>query len=178
MAAGVHFIFELLKIGVLSATYGTVVFFIIKLIRPGVIKNNKHFWSRCLWAVYVVLFVFMFTYWGNHGLGDSYYIPIGHYKVVDQGDETAYIENAKTNQLEIGKFSYDDRYLYAEIANKNQINNDYVVWNLQTDRWQTYSANSYLALSKANKTISPANFKNFNDYYDEYWSRWRFWLLP
>ena len=178
MEAGVHFVFELLKIAILSTIYSTVIFLAITALKPKIIKNSKRFWRKCLFTIYGSLFVFMFTYWGDHGLGDSYYIPIPHYKTVNQGDETAYIENSKANQLEIKRFSYDNKYLYAEIADKNQINDDYIVWNLQTDEWKTYSTNSFLILSKTSKTASPKYFKDFDTHYDNYWSGWRFWLLP
>ena len=132
MAAGGHFIFELLKISMLSTVYGTIVFFIIRIIKGSQIKSTRQLWKKCFSTIYLILFVFMFTYWGDHGLGDDSNIPISHYKSVYQSDETAYIENKKGAQVEIGKFSYNNKYLYAEIADTAEIKGDYLVWDLQT----------------------------------------------
>ncbi len=178
MAAGGHFLFELIKIGILSAAYGTIVFFILRTIRWKNIKNVRQLWERCFWAVCLLLFVFMFTYWGDHGLGDDSYIPIHHYRTVNQSDETAYIENKRGQQIDVGKFTYNDRNLFAEIADKRQIDGDYLIWDLQKNEWKAYNAGDYITTTKSQPTASPANFKDFSYYYDNYWSGWRFWLLP
>jgi len=178
MAVGIHFLFELLKISILSAVYGTIVFFIVRGVKRAEIKNTRQLWKKCFSTVYLILFVFMFTYWGDHGLGDDSKIPISHYKSVYQSDETAYIENKKGTQVEIGKFSYNDKYLYAEISDTAQIKGDYLVWDLQTDEWKPYPAKTYLALSETNQAVSSGIFKDFLYFYNGYWSGWRFWLLP
>lgn len=178
MAAGGHFLFELIKISLLSAVYGTIVFFIIWLIRRNKIKSRKHLYRYCFTIVYCVLFVFMFTYWGDHGFGDDSIIPISNHQTVNESDETAYIEISRKNQIEIGKFNYDDKFLYAEVANKAQINGDYMIWDLQTDQGKIYTAVTYLAMSKSGHAVSPARFKDFFYFYNRYWNGWRFWLLP
>jgi hypothetical protein len=68
--------------------------------------------------------------------------------------------------------------LFAEIADKAQLDGDYLIWDLQTDLWQSYTAGKYLSLSKTGRATSPADLKDFWYFYNNYWNKWRLWLLP
>lgn len=125
-----------------------LLFLIVRSIHKEKTISNKSIWKRCFAIMYAALFVFMFTYWGDHGLGDDSYVPIPHHRCINQSDETAFIEDNHRKQVDIGKFSYNDNFLYAGIADKLQIDGDYIVWNLRTDEWRPYFANNYLNLSK------------------------------
>jgi len=81
--AAVHFLFELIKIALLSAVYGSIIFFMVRWAYSSKVKNAKPTWQRCFSIIYVILFIFMFTYWGNHGLGDESFIPIPHHRLVN-----------------------------------------------------------------------------------------------
>jgi hypothetical protein len=132
----------------------------------------KKLWKTLTSISYAVLFIFMFTYWGNHGLGDDSYIPIGHCKVVNQSDEFNYLENDSGKQLNIKDFAFDKDYLYAELQNNPQYH--YVLWDLKSDQWRFYK--TQISLEKA--TGKSITFKDFRVYYKDYWNGWRFWLLP
>ena len=59
-----------------------------------------------LWVCIAVgLFAFSFSYWGNHGLGDSSRIPIGNWQTISNINWTEYarLENQTTqagNEIE------------------------------------------------------------------------------
>jgi hypothetical protein len=75
-----HFIFELFKVAMLSCIY-TGFIFLGRLMFLQIKKRKTEFrWSKFKQVpiiIYVLLFVFSFTYYGDHGLGDSYSIPLG-----------------------------------------------------------------------------------------------------
>jgi hypothetical protein len=180
MAALFHFCFELIKIAILSSAYAAIILLIImlfdKLTKRKIISrlfvNKKRIWKVLIYTIYAILFIFMFTYWGNHGLGDDSYIPIGHNKVVNQSDEFNYLENDSGKQLNIKDFAVVKDNLYAEVQNDPKYN--YVIWDLKSDQWRFY--NNQTSLEKAiGKSIF---FKDFRIYYKDYWNGWRFWLLP
>ena len=81
-----HFIFELVKISILGCIYATltlVTFKIIGRFKPEswfdiVSRKKLRLWFLSGLIASFGLFGFMFTYWGDHGLGDWARIPIGH----------------------------------------------------------------------------------------------------
>jgi hypothetical protein len=85
-----HGIFELIKISILGCIYATltlVTFIIIGHYKPDswfdkVSKKKLRLWFLSGLFISVGLFLFMFTYFGDHGLGDSARVPVGHFKVV------------------------------------------------------------------------------------------------
>ena len=184
MAAGFHFAFELLKIGLLSCFYGLVILSLALLIDKLVkvdyftklLKSKFKFWESSVKIIYVLLFIFMFTYWGDHGLGDDSYLPVGNFGVVYQSDEFDYLEDKHGTQLNISNFTYDANNLYAEAGRDmfGKVAGDYLVWDLKNNIWKFYSKDQYLN----SKYPQPGTFLPFNDQYDNYWSGWRFWLLP
>lgn len=184
MSSSLHFGFELFKIGILSCAYSALVIIFIniigKLIKFGPLnerlKNVSRSWEMIFKIIYGVLFIFMFTYWGDHGLGDDSYLPIGYFRVVNQSDEFTYVEDQHGTQLHIMNFTYDNNNLYAE-AGKDMFGKtagDYLVWDLKNNKWNFYTTTQY---SKKNY---PAlnTFTSFNDQYQLYWNGWRFWFLP
>jgi hypothetical protein len=183
MAALLHFCFELIKIGILSSAYALILLLIavlIKKISPTgserALKNKLKFWKKAQRVIFLLLFIFMFTYWGNHGLGDDSYLPVGHFQTVYQSDEFDYLEDKHDTQLNISNFTYDANNLYAEAGRDmfGKVAGDYLVWNLKNNIWKFYSKDQYLN----SKYPLPITFLSFNDQYNNYWSGWRFWLLP
>ena len=185
MAAGFHFFFELFKIAVLSSVYALVILLLAilteKLIKTdhinNLLKSKSKFWEKSFNIIYVLLFIFMFTYWGDHGLGDDAYLPVGHFQVVNQSDGMyAYVEDKHGDQLNIANFAYDGNKLYAE-SGKNmfgKIPGDYLVWDLKNNSWKFYTKSEY----SNTKYPAPNTYLSFNDHYNNYWNGWRFWLLP
>jgi hypothetical protein len=111
----------------------------------------------------------MFTYWGDHGLGDEAYIPIGHDKTVNQIDGAEnYLEKKSGEQLSIKDFAFDKDYLYTELQDDPKYN--YAIWDLKTDQWRFY-INQFDLEKAIGKTIA---FEDFWIYYNNYWNGWRF----
>jgi hypothetical protein len=185
MFALFHFLFELLKIGLLSSVYALIILLfaiaISKLSKTNalnhLLESKLKFWKTTVKVIYGVLFIFMFTYWGDHGLGDDAYLPVGHFQVVNQSDGMyAYVENQRGNQLSVTNFIFDDNNLYAEAGKDmfGKIAGDYLVWDLKNNTWKFYTTSQYLNSSYP----IPSTFYSFNAQYDKYWNIWRFWLLP
>ena len=71
---------------------------IIRTLKPieyleNVKKEKKKYWFVFGLSISIGLFIYSFTYWGNHGLGDSARIPIGNFKEVGETNGTdSYIE--------------------------------------------------------------------------------------
>jgi len=185
----IHFIFELIKISILGSIYATLTLVTFKIIghyKPDswFARNSKkklRLWLLSGQFISIGLFVYMFTYFGDHGLGDSARVPIGHFKVVKQinGSDT-YLENSNGDQIGIGNFTFDNENLYAETNREfNGGNRNYVIWNLRTDSWTYYKTeNDYLNVARQNNYPTPDNFEEFNEFYSRYWQGWRFLLLP
>ena len=75
-----HFIFELIKISILGCIYASLTLVAFKIIgryKPDswfakASRKKLRLWFLSGLIISVGLFGFMFTYWGDHGLGDSY----------------------------------------------------------------------------------------------------------
>lgn len=184
-----HFVFELIKISILGCIYATLTLITFKVIghyKPDswfdrVSKKKLRLWFLSGLFISVGLFFFMFTYFGDHGLGDSARVPVGHFKVVRQINGTdAYLQNSKGDQLGITNFTFDNENLYAETQKDfNAENGDYIVWNLRTDSWTYYKTkDDYLIVAKEKNYPTPESFQDFFEVYKRHWHGWRFWTLP
>ncbi|MES2766600.1 MAG: hypothetical protein V4642_12070 [Bacteroidota bacterium] len=182
-----HFVFELVKIAILGCFYATltlVLFATLAYYQPRSLadkvsqKPSRLWWVSGL-IISVALFFFMFTYWGNHGLGDIARIPIGNFKTVGQINGTStYIEKDNGKSVGVESFAVNDNKLFAELDDYSE-KGSYVIWNLETDKWYFYQTrNEYLKLAKRKNYPLPDTFKDFQQHYSDYWHGWRFFLLP
>ncbi|PKL77903.1 MAG: hypothetical protein CVV25_13225 [Ignavibacteriae bacterium HGW-Ignavibacteriae-4] len=146
MESTIHFIFELIKIAILGTVYGSLAFISIVLIgvfEPEswyamVSKKKFRLWFICGFTISIWLFLFMMTYWGDHGLGDNAKVPVGHFQIVTHSSVTT-IEKGKYDQLAIMNFEFDNDNLYAKIDKEfSHEKREYVVWNLRTDELTFY----------------------------------------
>lgn len=184
-----HFIFELIKISILGSIYATLILVIFKIVgnyNPDswfdrVLNKKLRLWFLSGFIISVGLFLFMFTYFGDHGLGDSAKVPVGHFQVVNQiNGNASYIVNNKGNQLGIKNFTFDGKNLYAETDKEfNGEDGDYVIWDLKSDKWTFYKTQEdYIKFAKQNNYPLPNKFEDFLKFYNRHWNGWRFWLLP
>jgi len=82
------FIFEFIKIGFLASFYAFIILLVFR--RTGKtklsswlnkrLKNRIIFWFINGTFISIFLFIWMFTYWGEHGIGDASRIPIRKWK--------------------------------------------------------------------------------------------------
>jgi hypothetical protein len=169
MAASVHFLFEFIKIAVLSTCYAGLIMLIGRLT-----FSRGHFkFDKLFCYIYAVLFIFLFTYYGNHGLGDESNLPIGHWETVQAGDGYPYFEPSGKGQIRLESFLVDQETLCAKTGK------GYMAYNLTTDKLTTFPDQlSYNAFAAKNNLSTIDKFKTFAVQYSAYWDGWRFWTLP
>nr|WP_067056168.1 hypothetical protein [Mucilaginibacter sp. L294] len=170
MAASGHFLFELIKIAILSICYAGLMMLIGRMLfGRGYLKFGKLF---CI--IYTALFIFMFTYYGDHGLGDESNLPIGHWKIVKAGDGYPYFEpTGNKRQIQLKSFLVNKETLCA------QTGEGYIAYDLVTDKLSTFlNQSNYDSYAAINNLPSSQSFKLFDTQYTKYWSGWRFWMLP
>ena len=188
-----HFIFEIIKISILASVYATLIFFIIKFIskyKPNswfdkVSKRKIRLWFLSGLIVSLILFVFMFSYWGNHGLGDSPRIPIGGGLVVENTNwtEFGYIEELRTIddiRVEMTRFRvFNDKLLGNLDSWFYEFENSYFVYDMNNREMIEFSSkvkfDDYL---ETNNLPLSDKLMTFEENYRSFWSGWRFWLLP
>lgn len=189
MEALFHFIFELIKISILGCIYATLTLISFKIIgryKPDSwfdrVSNKKlRLWFFSGLIISVGLFFFLFTYFGDHGLGDSARVPIGHRRAIQEVNGTqAYIQDeGPVNMIEIDKFIVTDDYVYGLTGEENKnYDGQYFVYDLVNNKVKTFEQekefNNYLTTTSLD---TKADYKDFSYYYSRHWDGWRFWLL-
>ncbi|MFC0878945.1 hypothetical protein ACE01N_20290 [Saccharicrinis sp. FJH2] len=141
---------------------------------------NKKFktWSVIGLFFSIGLFFYAFTYWGNHGLGDSYRIPVGHRQVIYNGDGVwTYFKVEVQNKLQqkhINEFAIKNDKLCANIDG-----NKYLIFDLKTSKMTEFqNKNDYEIFALRNNLPTTSEFKDFISRYHDFWSGWRLYLLP
>ncbi|GAB5417448.1 MAG: hypothetical protein Crog4KO_30300 [Crocinitomicaceae bacterium] len=135
--------------------------------------------KRFTWVLFCfILFIWQFSYWGDHGLGDYSRVPIGYGKEIEQINSTGmYISpNGYESQMfGIKEYSIDKEYCFGSMSK----NKGFFIWNLKTNGIQKISTyEKYMDELKSKRIQDKYVFHNFQEAYDSYWSGWRFWLLP
>ena len=193
MEALFHFIFELIKISILGSIYACLVLFIFMIIAR--YNPDSWFYRRCrkkllVWFVSgliisITLFVYMFSYWGDHGLGDGPKIPIGHGIVVDNTNWNKYgylndISTSGKQEIEMTKFIFTNKELIGNLdSGFYRYENEFFVLNLESKEIKEFaSINSFNEYAKDNNLPTYDSLLTFKDNYTNRWGGWRFWLLP
>ena len=182
-----HFIFELVKIAILASIYALILLFIFRQINKSnseswfqkATSNKKRFWFITGAIISFLLFGWMFTYWGNHGLGDSARIPIGNNKEIEQINGTWSFISPNGHEFE--KYSIHSYAVSGDFcAGRTKANAEqYFIWNLETNNIETVNTIKEYEMKANDLNLPPINeFVEFWDGYKNYWSGWRLWLLP
>ena len=184
MEALFHLIFQLLKIGILSFIYSSILIellILIDKIKPfefvKKIKSNKKKY-RINFGLFISLglFIYSFTYWGNHGLGDSALIPIGYSKTISNINWTEYshLNNVQTSdeiKIETTKFKVKDAKLCGNLDSWfYDFDNSYFVLDLKTDELIEFETekkfNEYAIKNDLPKSDELLDFrKNYSDFW-------------
>ena len=184
-----HFIFELIKISILGCIYATLKLVTFKFIgryKPGswfdkVSKKKLRLWFLSGLVISVGLFLFMFTYFGDHGLGDSARVPIGHWRAIQEVNGTqAYIQDeGPVSMLEIDKFIITDDYVYGLLGDANEnYEGKYFAYDLINNKVQTFEQEKdFVGFLTTHNLNTKPDYKDFSYYYSRHWNGWRFWLL-
>ncbi|PIE51048.1 MAG: hypothetical protein CSA38_00090 [Flavobacteriales bacterium] len=188
-----HFVFQLFKIGILSLVYYSIIMLIlivIQKVNPNLflnqLKSKKKKYRPYLFATcYLLLLIFSFTYWGNHGLGDNPKIPIGHWKTLKNTNwtEYAYLDSHKTSEgihIETTQFKVTDDKLCGNLKSWfYDFRNNFFILDLKTDELIEFqSETEYNQYATKNQLPKSSELLNFEENYKAHWSGIRFWLLP
>ena len=125
------FIFEFIKIGFLASFYAFIILLVFR--RTGKtklsswlnkrLKNRIIFWFINGTFISIFLFIQMFTYWGEHGIGDASRIPIGNGKEIEQIDGYWTYIRPRGNNIEVFTiYSYAINGGYCTARTKNDSN--------------------------------------------------------
>jgi hypothetical protein len=169
----IHFIFELFKITAQSFIYGSLVcgaVIIIDVSWKNILRGVGRKILSGVIAVVVawgMLFCYMFTYWGDHGLGDFARIPLGH------GEEITSIDGGCLfDQCAVKSFMWNSRILVTNCEGGT------MVYDLVSKESVTIKEVIFDQASAKFPWIRDGEFRSFAEHYHAYWGGWRFWLLP
>ena len=90
MEAAGHFVFMVFKIAILASIYALITLVLLSLLAKfykvdyftKILRNKKLSWFGLGFIISTLLLIYSFTYWGNHGLGDSARVPVGYWHAV------------------------------------------------------------------------------------------------
>lgn len=182
-----HFVFELVKISILAGVYSLILLIVFRQINKSksdswfqkVTVNIKKFWLSSGSIIFGLLFIWMFTYWGDHGLGDSARIPIGHWKEIEQINVNSSFISPKGHEnekLTIKSFAVRNNNCVGK-SKKDQT--EYFIWNLSTNDIEKFTNLEDFSVKAESMNLPISNeFTDFDQAYHEYWGGWKFWLLP
>ena len=168
-----HFGFEIVKIAALAGVYSFVFycfFFILREISGR--RNLRRPKPRYFYlTIYALLFVYSFTYFGDHGLGDESHIPLGYFQTMDATDGYAFFTPQNSSQtLSVDSFQVKDHQLFIASANT------YYIYNLSSGSMKKFDSKNVYEQYAVHNSHPPIN--HFKKYTELYWNGWRFWLLP
>lgn len=146
-------------------------------------KGKKKHWFAFVLLISIGLLIYSFTYWGNHGLGDSARIPIGNFKEVGEINGTdSYIEpeNYPYGAMMIHSFKKSDNFLTGKtVVSPVDRPKPFFSWDLSKDQIVFFDSESeYNLFAKENGLAKSSEFKTFRENYREYWGGIKFWILP
>jgi hypothetical protein len=180
-----HFVFQLVKISIIASVYATILLLLFKQLKKStpqswsqkVTADKNKFWFGSWSFIIIILFIWMFTYWGNHGLGDTARIPIGYDREIKQiNGEYAFIS---PNGYEIEMFSIESYAVKNNYCTGKAKKNLYYIWNLETNDVETVeSLVKYKEHTNKLQLPNSGKFIDFQNGYQRFWGGWRFWLLP
>ncbi|MGZ3750804.1 MAG: hypothetical protein ACXVAU_05995, partial [Mucilaginibacter sp.] len=121
-----------------------------------------------------LLLVYSFTYFGDHGLGDEAYLPLGHWETMNAGDGYPYFNpHNSPNQIRVDSFLVRGDHLCMA---SDRLFYDYHL--VSGELKQFNNRKLYNAHAIAHSLPLVTEFKQFWPQYNSYWNGWRFWVLP
>ncbi len=177
-----HLVFVMIKVAILSCLYGLLFLIMMRLIKKRRTLRSTKTWMILSASSFVLLFVFMNTYWGDHGLGDSARIPVGYGEDISQiNGVTTFIEpqNYDYGILEVETFAQIDNIICGKtLISPVGSPAPYFVWNLSDNKVRFFkSKKAYHDYAQTRSYPIEDEFKSFHNHYNAFWGGWRFWLL-
>ena len=189
----IHFVFQLIKIGILAIIYASILIGILLIIGKfkkteyleGIKSEKIKSWFSFGLLISIGLFIFSFTYWGNHGLGDGPIIPIGHWETIENTNwtEYGYLQEQKTsdgNEIETTKFKVTNHKLCGNLKSSfYNYDNLYFILNLKTDEITEFKTESeFNEYAKNNELPKSNELLTFGENYRNHWNGIRSLILP
>ena len=193
MEVMIHFVFELIKISILATAYATILLLLFRWIArvypdgwfDQASRRKGRFWMRSGSLIWVGLFVFLFSYYGDHGLGDGPRVPIGHGLVVGNTnwDEYGYVDEVLTSDgvsLQMTRFMVSDDKLLGNLDSWfDTFSNAYFIYDMDSEVLTEFATQrEFDAYAQQYELPNSASLKTFAENYDDRWGGWWFWLLP
>lgn len=188
-----HFVFQLIKIALLSCLYAGLLYFAFKHIS----KSNKDSWFQRstsekvkFWIIsgsmiYISLFFWMFSYWGSHGLGDSARIPIGNGYAIENINwtEHGFVRGVRTidnKKISMTRFKLIDGNLVGNLESWfDGFENNYFIFSLESGQLSEFVTKPELDNYLISRNLPKSKeLYSFRENYNNYWLGWRFWMLP
>ncbi|MFC4818598.1 MULTISPECIES: hypothetical protein [unclassified Flavobacterium] len=183
-----HFLFELLKIGILGYIYATLLFWIYLYFLKNKIASRLDQWMQSkkrLWfSISCFLLCYLFTPYGYHGLGDSARIPISLDKSINNINWDGYAhlsgDRSNTNTIEFTRFKVENNTVFGNLDSFfYTYKNDYFIYDIGSGKLQEFETereyNTFATLENLPKSDE---LQTFEENYSDYWHGWRFFLLP
>lgn len=179
-----HFCFQLIKTGLLSLVYLGIVLLIIRIKPFSDASVSKRISERKSTRIviggtfFVLLFLWQFTHWGDHGLGDYARIPLRHFREIEQINSRGMYIRPKGHTgetLPIAYYSVSNDHCFGKLTRGDH----YFIWELASNTITLFDAPSYYLFALDKLTLESTEvIGSFSEGYDDYWMGWRFWLLP
>ncbi len=191
MEALFHFVFQLFKICILSYFYTYLFFFLLRKVsnKSNIIKSILHKIIEIKPLIFICIFFFlfswMFSYWGNHGLGDLARIPIGNNMTIDNinGNKYGKISGLITlngKEVETTKFRITSGKIVGNLDSWfYNYKNAYFICDINTKEVIEFpTKKTFNEFAKLERLPNSNSLRSFQMNYRLYWSTWRFFLLP
>ena len=170
-----HFLFTISKSAFQCFVYAFLIEYTLKHVMLISIKRIKPFG-----VLFISSFVYLFSYWGDHGLGDEYKLPIGFGDRIVRINGYSQVQEFRNDvgqNIYVSRFVVLDGRLYGELDNEVPVcvyKNKFIEIDLKSE---TITEFDDLAELIKNDGGIP-EMKSFDYWYNEFYGGWRFWLLP
>ena len=178
-----HFVFQLFKISCLSAAYAGLVVLGLRFVKVGRLGVIEWFGLGAL--IWIGLFVYSFTYWGNHGLGDTYRIPLGNSKVLESINAMEYADlldvmNSSGQRVEMSKFAFTEEVLVGNCDDWfYDVPCSFFAYEIASENLLEFpDSSSYMTSALKHGWPTLEEHGTYEQNYRKHWSGWRYWLLP
>lgn len=180
-----HFIFQIFKIFILGSIYGFLILIIYQIISKKRIQSKMKFWVLSTFSIFIFFFWYMFSFWGNHGMGDSARIPVGNNFAVENINwmDEVLIDDIRTSdnkQVITTQFKINKNTLSGNLDHGFEDGKySYFIYDFKNNKLVEFESESdFNKYSKQNNLPISEELKSFQENYHDYWGGWRFWLLP
>ena len=131
--------------------------------------------------MFLCLFAFRNSHWGNRGFRDSAKIPLKKSSVIKNINwtEYAWIDLDNGEKIETTEFLIDGNLVLGKYDSRFNSLSGYFIYNSKSDSRKEFNTrDSFDEYTSANNLPTSDDLQGFLENYDRYWRGWRFLLLP